>query len=120
MTTGLLAGCQRGGGDDGLLIGRLFGNPSSGCIWVGRPRAGIEVDWPGAVTVDIDHIRVSGPDFIAQEGDWLRMQGGTDPANPIPVKCRDFAPVPGSGRFVPHTIEYFGDERPSAEFTLST
>lgn len=107
-----IGSCQEGG-EDALLIGRLYGDASIGCVWVGRPRGGVEVDWPSPVTVDLDPVRVAGLGFVAQEGDWLRMVGGARPTVPVTPGC----PVsePESGKFVARSVEYFGDERPSSD-----
>ena len=104
-------------GDDALLIGRLFGDASIPCVWIGGPKAGIEVDWPFPVDVTFDPIRVAGPGFVAVEGDWFRMGGGTRPDVPVTPSC----PVvePGSGKWVTNGIDYFGDERPSADLGTS-
>jgi hypothetical protein len=53
------AGCQRSS-EDALLIGRLFGDPSIGCVWIGGPRGGLEIDWPLVDDVDVEAVRVSG------------------------------------------------------------
>ena len=113
ILTGLTVSCQRAG-DDALLIGRLFGDPSVGCVWVGGPRSGLEIDWPLLYVVDLDAVRVSGPGFVAEEGDWFRMTGGTRPDVPITPGCP--VPEPRSGKFVPAGTEYFGDVRPPAVF----
>jgi hypothetical protein len=57
---------------------------------------------------------VSGPGFVAEEGDWFRMGGGHRPDVPITPGC----PVvePESGKWVPAGVEYFGDGRPPAVF----
>jgi hypothetical protein len=99
--------------DDALLIGRLYGDASVGCVWVGRPRGGLEVDWPFAVSIQLDPVRVSGPGFIAQEGDWFRLVGGTRPDVPVTEGCP--VPEPESGKFVAGSVSYFGDERPADE-----
>jgi hypothetical protein len=105
-----LASCQRAG-EDALLIGRLYGDALVGCVWIGGSRAGAEVEWPSSVHVEFSPVRVTGPRFVAREGDWFRVAGGTRPTVPITRNC------PGSqtqnGRFVPKSIEYFGNERPS-------
>jgi hypothetical protein len=63
--TALTVSCQRAG-EDALLIGRLFGDPSIGCVWIGGPRGGVEVDWPLFYDVDVEAVRVSGPGgFVA-------------------------------------------------------
>lgn len=102
-----------GSAGDALLIGRLYGDAGIGCVWIGRPSEGAEIDWPGSVSVEFDPIRVSGRGFVAREGDWFRLAGGTDSGVPVTSGC----PVaePELGRFVPDSVEYFGDRRPSAE-----
>jgi hypothetical protein len=116
VVTALTVGCQRAG-EDALLIGRLFGDPSVGCVWVGRPQGGLEIDWPLLYDVDPDAVRVSGPGFVAEEGDWFRMTGGTRPDARVSPSCP--ASVSRSGRFVPAGIEYFGDVKPPAVFGAS-
>jgi hypothetical protein len=63
------------------------------------------------VKVELRPIRLTGPRFVAQEGDWLRLAGGTRPTAPGTRNC------PGSrhqlGKFVPSSIEYLGDQWPS-------
>jgi hypothetical protein len=75
------------------------------------PRAGAEVEWPSSVHVELNPVRVTGPRFVAREGDWFRLAGGTRPTAPITRNCP--VPKPQNGRFVPSSIEYFGNERPS-------
>ena len=104
--------CSRSAGD-ALLIGRLYGDPAVGCVWIGKPRGGLEIDWPAGVTVQFDPVRVSGRGYIAREGDWFRLTGGTDPRISVTRGCP--VPEPQMGRFATDTIEYFGGERPSAE-----
>ena len=109
----LMAGCRSS--EDALLIGRLYGDPSTGCVWVGEAKGGL-VDWPPFISVELDPLQVAGPAFVAEEGDWFRMSGGTRPEVPISPGCRVFVSEPASGKFVAGSVEYFGDERPSAEF----
>ena len=40
----------RGSAGDALLIGRLYGEATVGCVWIGRPSGGLEVDWPSGVS----------------------------------------------------------------------
>ena len=111
VLTGQSLSCQRAG-EDAPVIGRLFGDPSVGCVWVGGPRSGLEIDWPLFCVVDLDAVRVSGPGFVAEEGDWFRMTGGTRPDTRVTPGC----PV-RSGRFVPAGIEYSGDMKPADDLS---
>jgi hypothetical protein len=101
-----------------LLTGRLYGDPTVGCIWIGRPRGGAEIDWPSNVSVEFNPIRVSGLGWVAHQGDWFRIAGGTDPRVTVTKGCP--VPEPGMGKFVPDTIEYFGGQRPSAELDATS
>jgi hypothetical protein len=116
LVTALLTACPRlTGGDDALLIGRLFGDPVAGCVWIGGPMHGVEVDWPSFYDIDVERIRVSGPGgFVAQEGDWFRMGGGIRPDISVTPGCA--ATEGQDGMWDPHGIDFFGDERPPAEF----
>jgi len=110
--TALSVSCQRAG-EDALLIGRLFGDPSIGCVWIGVTQGGLEIDWPLFYDIDVERVRISGPGgFVAEEGDWFRMTGGTRPDTRVTPGC----PV-RSGRFVPAGIEYFGDMKPSDDLS---
>jgi hypothetical protein len=110
LTSASLSSCERAG-DDALLIGRLYGDASVGCVWIGRPRGGLEIDWPPFVRVRLSPLRVTGPGFSAVEGEWFRMGGGTRPTVPVTSGCP--VPEPEAGKFVAASVEYFGDERPS-------
>jgi hypothetical protein len=109
----LLTGCG-GARDDALLIGRLYGDASTGCVWIGNAQGGTEIDWPSLVRIEFHPLRVSGPGFTAGEGGWFRMGGGARPDIPVTPAC----PVndPESGKWGTNGIEYFGNERPSSDF----
>jgi hypothetical protein len=110
VVVALSASCQRAG-DDALLIGRLFGDPSAGCVWIGSPKHGVEVDWPPLYDVDVERTRISGPQFLAEEGDWFRMGGGIRPDLPVTPGCSGTEGQ--QGLWATNGVDYFGDERPS-------
>ena len=110
--TALSVSCQRAG-EDALLIGRLFGDPSIGCVWIGGPEAGSRSIGRCFYDIDVERVRISGPGgFVAEEGDWFRVTGGTRPDTRVTPGC----PV-RSGRFVLAGIEYFGDMKPSDDLS---
>lgn len=108
----LLSSC-RGSAGDALLVGRLYGDEVVGCVWIGEPEGGLEIDWPSGISVRSDPVQVAGRGWVANEGDWFRLSGGTDPDTHVTRGCP--VPEPSMGLFVPDTVEYFGRERPSSE-----
>jgi hypothetical protein len=109
--------CRHAAAGDALVIGRLYGDAAIGCVWIGQPRGGLEIDWPSGVSIHFDPVRVEGRGYTAHEGDWFRLTGGTDPRYPVTSDC----PVsePELGKFVPDTLEYFGDERPTTDLEVT-
>ena len=104
--------------EDALLIGQLYGDPSVPCVWVGDSDGGAEVKWPFTVSVDAFRVEVSGPGFLAHEGDWFMLKGGSRSNVPVTEGC----PVrePQSGKFVASSVDYYGKERPSDDLRTST
>jgi hypothetical protein len=94
-----------------LLVGRLYGDARTGCVWVGGKKDGAQIAWPSRYRVLTGPTRIEtrGGRVLAREGDWLRIGGGFDPA----TKANPACPHAGEkGKWLPGKIEFLGRHRP--------
>lgn len=70
------------------LVGRLDGNPTSGCLWLATPKP-VSVVWPKGFIIRRDPLQLVGPtgEVIARPGDILQTAGGSAPLG-HPVDCK--------------------------------
>jgi hypothetical protein len=74
-----------------ILQGRLYGDPTSGCIWVGKKTVGDEVGWPRGYRIETRPLRlVQNGRVVARSGDRLRLSGGLDFRYPRSHRCAHF------------------------------
>ena len=74
-----------------ILQGRLYGDPTSGCVWVGKKRIGEEVRWPHGYRIETRPLRLMQAGRVAARScDRLRLSGGSDFRYPRSLRCAHF------------------------------